>query len=139
MSNSQGLGFAIPSDTIMRELSSLASTGSYNQHPTIGITGTDMNYQIAQAMGTSTTYGVLVESVNTQNGLKGGNTQVDILGSTVTIGGDIIVAINGIRITNSDDLLSYLEQHTHPGQTASVHCHKKWAITNNFHNHRNIV
>jgi S1-C subfamily serine protease len=57
--------------------------------------------------------------VNTSNGLKGGNTQVDILGQSVTIGGDIIVAINGTRITNSDDLLSYLEQNTHPGQTAS--------------------
>jgi S1-C subfamily serine protease len=119
VSNSQGLGFAIPSDTIMRELSSLVTTGSYNQHPSIDATLTDMNYQIAQAMGTSVTYGSLVESVSTQNGLKGGSTQVTILGSTVTIGGDIIIAINGVRITNTDDLLSYLEQNTLPGQTAS--------------------
>jgi serine protease Do len=78
-----------------------------------------MNYQIAQAMGTSTTYGWLVESVSTQNGLKGGNTQAAILGSTVELGGDIITAINGTRITNTDDLLSYLEQHTVPGQTVN--------------------
>ena len=118
VSSSQSLGFAIPSDTIMRELSSLVSSGSYTQHPSIGATGTDMNYQIAQAMGTSTTYGFLVESVSTQNGLKGGSTKASILGSSVTLGGDIIVAINGVRITNTDDLLSYLEQHTEPGQTA---------------------
>jgi S1-C subfamily serine protease len=118
VTNSQGLGFAIPSDTIMRELSSLVTSGSYNNHPSIDATGTDMNYQIAQAMGTSTTYGFLVESVSSQNGLKGGSSQVSILGSTVTIGGDIIVAINGTRITNTDDLLSYLEQHTTPGQSA---------------------
>ncbi len=119
VTDSQGLGFAIPSDTIIRELSSLVTTGSYNQHPSIDATLTDMNYQIAQAMGTSVTYGSLVESVSTQNGLKGGSTQVTILGSTVTIGGDIITAINGVRITNTDDLLSYLEQNTLPGQTAS--------------------
>lgn len=119
VSESQGLGFAIPSDTILRELSSLVTTGSYNQHPSIDATLTDMNLQIAQAMGTSVTYGSLVESVSTQNGLKGGTTQVSILGSTVTIGGDIITAINGVRITNTDDLLSYLEQNTLPGQTAN--------------------
>ena len=119
ISNSQGLGFAIPSDTILRELSSLVTSGSYNEHPSIDATGTDMNYQIAQAMGTSITYGWLVESVSTQNGLKGGTTQTSILGSNVIIGGDIIIAINGARITNTDDLLSYLEQHTLPGQTVN--------------------
>ncbi len=103
----------------MRELTSLVTTGSYTQHPSIDATGTDMNYQIAQAMGTSVTYGFLVESVSTQNGLKGGSTQTTILGSNVVIGGDIIIAINGTRITNTDDLLSYLEQNTLPGQTAS--------------------
>jgi len=119
VSNSEGLGFAIPSATIIRELSSLVTTGSYNQHPTIDATGTDMNYQIAQAMGSSVTYGWLVESVSANNGLKGGTTQTSILGSNVIIGGDIIIAINGNRITNTDDLLSYLEQHTLPGQTAN--------------------
>jgi S1-C subfamily serine protease len=119
ISNSQGLGFAIPSDTIMRELSSLVTSGSYSQHPTINAVGTDMNYQIAQAMGTSVTYGWLVETVSSNNGLKGGSTQASILGSNVILGGDIITAINGARITNTDDLLSYLEQHTLPGQTES--------------------
>ncbi len=119
ISNSQGLGFAIPSDTITRELNSLATSGSYTQHPTINAQGRDMNYQIAQAMGTSVTYGWLVESVSAQNGLKGGTTQATILGSNVMIGGDIVIAINGVRITNTDDLLSYLEQHTLPGQAAS--------------------
>ncbi len=119
ISNSQGLGFAIPSDTITRELSSLVTSGSYTQHPTINAQGTDMNYQIAQAMRSSVTYGWLVESVSAQNGLKGGSTQVTILGSNIMIGGDIVTAINGVRITNTDDLLSYLEQHTLPGETAN--------------------
>jgi S1-C subfamily serine protease len=119
ISNSQSLGFAIPSDTIIRELNSLISSGSYNQHPSINAVGTDMNYQIAQAMGASVTYGYLVESVSAQNGLHGGSTQKTILGSAVILGGDIIIGINNQRITNTDDLLSYLEQHTLPGQTVN--------------------
>ena len=103
----------------MRELGSLVTSGSYEQHPSIMVSGTDMNYQIAQAMRTNTTYGFLVESVSAQNGLRGGATESSILGSSLTVGGDIIVGVNGVRITNTDDLLSYLEEHTLPGQTAS--------------------
>ena len=119
MSNSQGLGFAIPSNTILREIQSLATSGSYNQHPTIDASGTDMTFEIAQAMNTNVTYGWLVESSNVA-GLKGGTSQAVVLGSTVKVGGDIVTAINGVRITNSDDLLSYLEENTLPGQTVSL-------------------
>lgn len=119
VSNSEGLGFAVPSSTIIREINSLVTTGSYEQHPSINAQGTDMNYQIAQAMNAPVTYGWLVESVTTQNGLKGGDTQKSIMGSRVIIGGDIITAINGQRITNGDDLLSYLERNALPGQTMS--------------------
>jgi serine protease Do len=79
----------------------------------------DMNYQIAQAMGVSTTYGYLVEKTNSNNGLQGGNHYVAILGDNVIVGGDVIIAINNQRIANTDDLLSYLEQHTLPGQSVS--------------------
>jgi S1-C subfamily serine protease len=119
ISNSQGLGFAIPSNTIIPELSSLVTSGSYTNHPSINAQGTDMNYQIAQAMSTTVTYGWLVEQVSANNGLKAGSTQTSILGSTVIIGSDIITAINNTRITNTDDLLSYLEQHTLPGQNVN--------------------
>jgi S1-C subfamily serine protease len=117
VSNSEGLGFAIPSETILREVSTLLTTGSYDKHPTIDAVGTDMDYRIAQAMGVNVTYGWLVESVSGQNGLKGGTTQVIAGSSRVAIGGDIIVGISGTRITNTDELLSYLEQHTLPGQS----------------------
>lgn len=119
ISNSQGLGFAIPSSTILRILPTLISSGSYDNHPSIDTEGVDMNYQIAQAMGVSVTYGYLVERVSTENGLKGGSTYKAILGNNVIVGGDIIIAINNQRIANTDDLLSYLEQHTLPGQSVN--------------------
>jgi len=119
VSSSQGLGFAIPSETIIREVSTLVATGTYTKHPSLDATGIDMTLQLAQAMNTNVTYGWLVESVSTQNGLKGGSTQATVLGSTVTLGGDIVIGINGSRITNGDAMLSYLEQNAVPGQTVN--------------------
>lgn len=125
VSNSQGLGFAISSDTILRELPFLVTTGSYNLHPLLGIQGFDMNYQLAQASGTNATYGVLIASVlpgspAANAGLQGGNNSVIINGQPYVIGGDIIVSINGTKILNTDALSAYLEENTMPGQMIQV-------------------
>ncbi|MGO8805272.1 MAG: S1C family serine protease [Candidatus Bathyarchaeia archaeon] len=125
VSNSDGLGFAIPSDTILREITDLSSTGSYSQHSYLGISGVDMTYDIASAMKTSVTYGVLIQQVTSggpadKAGIKVGSTQATIDGNQITLGGDIIVAINGNRVRTSDDLSSYLEEYTSPGQTVSL-------------------
>ncbi len=125
VSDSNGLGFAIPSDTILREIGSLVTKGSYNDHPAISAYGTDMNYRIAQAMGTNVTYGWLITKVTSgeaadQAGLKGGTKQISIDGTSTVIGGDIIVAVNGYRIRNIDDFSTYLEQNTLPGQKVTV-------------------
>jgi S1-C subfamily serine protease len=101
----------------MREIVSLVNTGSYTNHPSLDAVGTDMNLQIAHAMGTDVTYGWLVESAAQNSGLEGGNTQQSILGDRITIGGDIIIGAGSTSITNADDLLAYLERNTLPGQT----------------------
>ncbi|MBX5321301.1 MAG: trypsin-like peptidase domain-containing protein [Candidatus Bathyarchaeota archaeon] len=125
VSDSQGLGFAIPSNTILREISSLAITGSYNRHPWLGATGVDMTYEIAKAMGVNVTYGWLITQVTSGGpaanaGLRGGTKQVLIAGEYVTVGGDIIIAINETRITDMDTLSTYLEENTTPGQKINV-------------------
>jgi len=125
VANSQGLGFAIPSTTILREIESLVTEGSYTQHPWLGAAGIDMTYEIATAMNTNITYGWLIAQVVNegpadQAGLQGGTQQVQIAENWVTIGGDIIIAINETRITSMDDLSTYLEDYTLPGQTISV-------------------
>jgi S1-C subfamily serine protease len=125
----QGVGLAIPSSTILRETESLVTTGSYNQHPWLGISGTDMTDEIAKAMGTSVTYGLLITQVTADGpaaraGLQGGTQQVLIAGQYVTIGGDIITAINttytATRIRGMDDLSTFLEEYTSPNQTVNV-------------------
>jgi S1-C subfamily serine protease len=125
VSGSQGIGFAIPSDTIVEELPSLIATGSYNKHPYLGITEADMNYDLAQASGTSYTYGVLIETVvqggpAAQAGLKGGTTVKTVDGSQYYIGGDIVISINGTRIANGDALSSWLQEHAVSGQVVEL-------------------
>jgi len=125
VSDSQGLGFAIPSSTILREIESLIAKGSYNKHPWLGASGTDMTREIATAMGINATYGWLITQVVSggpanKAGLRAGTKQVLIAGTWVTISGDIIIAINDTRITDMDDLSTYLEEYTLPGQIISV-------------------
>ena len=129
VSDSQGLGFAIPSSTILREIGYLITTGSYNLHSWLGAAGTDMTYEIAKAMGVNITYGWLIVQV-TSGGpvdnatLQGGTQRVLIEGEYVTIGGDIIIAINtaytAMRIRGMDDLSTFLEEYTLPNQTVNV-------------------
>ena len=97
--DSQGVGFAIPSDTILRELPYLIKGEPY-PHPWLGVKGIDMSFDIAKAMGVNVTYGwliveVLPNSPAEKAGLRGGTQIAYIDGLQVEIGGDIIVMING--------------------------------------------
>jgi S1-C subfamily serine protease len=118
VTNSQGLGFAIPSNAILREVAWLIESGAYQLHSWLGVQGTDMDYYIANAMHTDITYGWLVTAVVSGGPadtiLNGGTREVQIGGSTIPIGGDIIVAMNGTSITNGDNLSAYLEERTQP-------------------------
>ena len=125
VSDSQGVGFAIPASAILREIESLVTEGSYNQHPWLGASGTDMTYELAQTMDVNVTYGWLIAQVASggpaeEAGLQGGTQQATVAGQTVTIGGDIIIALSGTRITGTDELSTFLEEYTLPGQTIDV-------------------
>jgi S1-C subfamily serine protease len=110
----QGLGLAIPSSTILRETEALITNGSYNSHPWLGISGTDMTFEIAQTMNTNVTYGVLITQVTSGGPADKAGLQVD----------DIIIAINttyiAMRIRGMDDLSTFLEEYTLPLQTVNV-------------------
>jgi 2-alkenal reductase len=104
VSDSQGLGFAIPSDTILREISSLITTGSYHGHSYLGVVGKDMSYSLSQEIGSNVTYGWELTSI-TGGGPSDGVLRVN----------DTIIALNHQTIKNNDDLASYLEENTLPG------------------------
>ncbi len=123
--DSQGVGFAIPSNTILSEIEDLVNTGSYDDHPWVGAAGIDMTYEIAAEMDIDFTYGWMIAQVTSggpaeKAGLQAGTKQVEIAENLVIIGGDIVIAVNGIRITSIDDLSAYLEEYTLPEQTVNL-------------------
>jgi S1-C subfamily serine protease len=125
VSGSQGVGFAIPSDTLLRELPDLITIETYDKHPWVGIVGVDMNYDIAKYIGCNYTFGFLIVNVIKGSpaekvGLIGGNKEVTISGEQVVVGGDLIIAIDGNKIRNIDEFVSYLERTTYPGQEVTL-------------------
>jgi S1-C subfamily serine protease len=125
VSSSQGIGFAIPSSTILRDLPSLVTTGTYAGYSYLGITTVDMNLQLASASHTNVTYGLLIQSVvpggpAAKAGLQAGTTTVAIDGTQYLIGGDIIVSVNGTKVISQDAFSTYLVQNTVAGQTVNL-------------------
>lgn len=108
VADSQGLTFAIPSNTILKEVSSLIENGTYEGHTYLGVRGGDMDYQTAQEMHTNVTYGWRIAEVVSGGPCYNAGVKVD----------DIIVGINATRIKNGDEMSSYLEENTLPGETA---------------------
>jgi len=105
VADSQGLGFAIPSTTILREVPSLVEYGSYGGHSYLGVMGEDMSYELAQSSNIPVTYGWHIVNV-----VAGGPAAKAGVQS-----GDVIIAMNRTRIINGDNLSSYLEENTLPG------------------------
>ena len=114
-----GVGFAIPSDTITREINDLIVTGHY-EHPWLGVAGRDVNLAIAQYLGLEKPQGFLIyevvpDSPADEAGLKGGTETVEIDGQEILIGGDVIVAIDDQTVRKLNDLAIYTERNKRPG------------------------
>jgi S1-C subfamily serine protease len=109
LQDSQGLGFAIPSNTILREISALINTSTYRGHSYLGVTGQDLDYSLAQEYDLSVTYGwrlVTVSSTGPSNGKL--------------LVGDVIIGMGNQTIKSNDDLASYLEENTLPGDNLII-------------------
>jgi S1-C subfamily serine protease len=118
-----GIGFAIPIDTAKAVLGDFQKYG-HARRPSLGIRTLPIGPDLAQQMGLPAQYGLLIESTipggaAAQAGLRGGN-QVAYLGNMqISIGGDLIVAIDGQDVTNSQDIAEIMNQHQ-PGDSVTV-------------------
>lgn len=120
---SVGVGFAIPSDTVIREVPQLIQMGQYT-HPWIGISSMDIDPDIAEAMGLNITKGTMVVSVIADSpaeaaGIKAGTQTTTVGGRTVTIGGDVIVGVDEVEVRKLIDAIVYIERNKKPGDTVS--------------------
>ncbi|MGE5662056.1 MAG: S1C family serine protease [Ignavibacteriales bacterium] len=113
----QGLGFAIPINLIQEIVPRLIEKGNYT-HPYVGFTGTTLTSDLAANVAniTDDVRGVVVNTL-----VQGGPADKAGLHGTTTDqygkkhGGDIVVGLNGQRITEFEQLVSYLERNTTPG------------------------
>ena len=109
-----GVGFAIPSQTVAKIVPTLISDGKY-KHPWIGISGTDIDLEMANVMELDNTLGFLVitvveDSPASDAGLIGSNKMIEVEGREYSIGGDIIVSVDGIDVRKIDDILIHLQR-----------------------------
>jgi S1-C subfamily serine protease len=113
-----GIGFAIPSDTVKREIDDLIESGDY-KHPWLGISVLEVNIALADAIGLEKPQGILVVEVTSGSpadlaGLRGGYEATVVDGQEVTLGGDVITEVDGIPVITMADLVVYMERNTSP-------------------------
>ena len=117
-----GVGFAIPSNTIAKEVPLLIKNGSY-AHPWLGISGGKITPDIATAVGLPSNYkGVIVASVQPDSPAE----KADLKGlsqddsGTTSQTGDIITAVDGHPVRQIDDIINYIESQKNVGDNIKL-------------------
>jgi S1-C subfamily serine protease len=111
----EGVGFAVPIKTAADVVSQLENGGQVHQ-AYLGISGGDIDPDIAHALNLPVTQGVLIERVLSGGpaddaGIKGATGQATISGQTFPVGGDIITKVDGKPISGMDDVISAVNDH----------------------------
>jgi 2-alkenal reductase len=118
----EGVGFAVPIDSARRSMLELQRSGTV-KYAYVGITTEDLTPSIAKRFGYAASRGALIDIVKAGTaaaaaGLKAGTTDAVFEGLAVKVGGDAIVAIDGIPVTNARDVVRIVSERLLPGQTA---------------------
>ncbi|MCU0491358.1 MAG: trypsin-like peptidase domain-containing protein [Chloroflexaceae bacterium] len=122
--NFEGVGYAVPSNSVRRIVPALIQDGRY-RHPWLGIRMSAVTALLNERFNLGTDQGVLVQEVVAGSpaqkaDLRGSTRQEEFDGLPVRLGGDIILKINGQVVRTSDDLIGYLESETAVGDTVTL-------------------
>ena len=105
----QGVGFAVPIDLVERSIEDLREDGEA-EYAFVGVTTVGLYPQLAEELDANVDTGTLVQEVAPDSpadkaGLQAGDQEIDFqFLPGVTVGGDIIVSIDGEKITSDLDL-----------------------------------
>jgi S1-C subfamily serine protease len=118
----EGVGFAVPIDSARRSLAQILKTGSV-RYAFIGIETEDLTPSIAKHFGYAAERGALVDSVVSgsgaaQAGLEAGTHVASFRGLGVHVGGDAIVAIDGVPVDRAEDVVRIVGTRLLPGEVA---------------------
>jgi putative serine protease PepD len=114
-SGNVGIGFAVPSNSV-RQVVPILLRGGKVRRPYLGVSSASVTPEIAKLLGADTQDGALVREV-TPGGpaATAGLRAADPAGR----GGDIIVAVDGNRVRDPQDVAGAIEGKS-PGQTVSI-------------------
>jgi S1-C subfamily serine protease len=124
---SEGVGFAVPVDTVRRSLAQLRSSGSAH-YGYIGVSTQPLYPQLAKRLGIPVDQGALIAEVvkggpADKAGLKGGGKEIRFQASLVKPGGDVITKVNGLLVTEHRDLGDLISRYR-PGQTVKLEVYR---------------
>ena len=127
----QGLSFAIPLETVLDVATSLIKNGKVSRG-WLDVLAVELNSQIAEYLRLDFDEGVLISQVVPSGGadkagLKGGNEKVGYGQSIIYLGGDIILEINGNKISGYSDYLTVLGSYK-SGEKVSVKVYRNGNI-----------
>jgi S1-C subfamily serine protease len=105
---SVGIGFAVPVETAKRVIADIMQFGRVRK-PRLSIQSIPLSARLAEALELPVQEGLLVMTVTpggsaAKAGIQGGNERAQLGRNIILIGGDVITAIDGQPIVNSDDL-----------------------------------
>jgi len=109
-----GVGFAIPSQTVVKIIPTLIEKGEY-KHPWMGISGRDIDPDLAKVLGLKDAVGFLIITVvenspASKAGLIGSEKTIQVEGINYQIGGDIILSVDEIEVRKIADILIHLQR-----------------------------
>jgi S1-C subfamily serine protease len=118
----EGVGFAVPIDSARRSMEQILATGGV-RYAYVGIKTEDLTPAIARHFGYAATRGALIDSVvagsgAAQAGLRPGTRTEAFDGLGVHVGGDAIVAIDGIPVQSAEDVVRIVASRLYPGDVA---------------------
>jgi S1-C subfamily serine protease len=112
----EGVGFAIPVGTVRRSLRELRAKGRVD-YAYLGVLTQSLYPQLAERLGVGAREGALVVEVQDGSparkaGLRAGTDEIEFQGqSGIPTGGDVIVAVDGRRLTRRNDLADVVSAH----------------------------
>ncbi|MFC2026252.1 S1C family serine protease [Chloroflexota bacterium] len=122
--SNSGVGFAIPVSILERVIPELIKDGEY-EWAWLGVRGGGVTPALAKAMNLPVEHGAYIASVE-DNGpadkanIRGANDVSSYEGRQVEVGGDVIIAIDGVPIRSFGDLLIFISLQTTPGQEVTL-------------------